>query len=63
MKARKSFLLPLVEIVIIDAGISVAYRAARRTAVVTGLPTVTQRSDTVGVFYNILGSGGFGAIR
>jgi hypothetical protein len=43
--------------------ISVAYRRARRTAEVTGLPTVTQRSDTVGVFYNILGSGGFGAIR
>ena len=43
--------------------ISVTYRAARRTAVVTGLPTVTQRSDTVGVFYNMLGSGGFGAIR
>ena len=43
--------------------ISVTYRAARRTAFVTGIPTVTQRSDTVGVFYNILGSGGFGAIR
>jgi hypothetical protein len=43
--------------------ISVAYRAARRTSFVTGLPTVTQRSDTVGVFYTILGSGGFGAIR
>lgn len=43
--------------------ISVAYRAARRSSVVTGLPKVTQRSDTVGVFYNVLGSGGFGAIR
>jgi hypothetical protein len=43
--------------------ISVTYRAARRTAFVTGFPSVTQRSDTVGVFYNILGSGGFGAIR
>jgi hypothetical protein len=43
--------------------ISVAYRAARRTAFVTGFPSVTQRSDTAGVFYNLLGSGGFGAIR
>ena len=43
--------------------VSVAYRAARRTAFVTGFPRVTQRSDSVGVFYTILGSGGFGAIR
>jgi hypothetical protein len=43
--------------------ISVAYRAARRTGFVPGFPNVTQRSDTVGVFYTILGSGGFGAIR
>jgi hypothetical protein len=43
--------------------VSVAYRTARRTSVVTGLPTIRQRSDTIGVFYNILGSGGFGAIR
>jgi hypothetical protein len=43
--------------------LSVSYRAARRTAFVKGLPTITQRADTVSVLYNILGSGGFGAIR
>jgi hypothetical protein len=43
--------------------ISVAYRTARRLEVVSGFPAATQRSDTFGVFYNLLGSGGFGAIR
>jgi hypothetical protein len=43
--------------------ISVTYRTARRTSFVTGFPSVKQRSDTVGVLYNLLGSGGFGAIR
>ena len=43
--------------------ISVTYRLARRQAFVSGFPSVTQRAETVGVFYNILGSGGFGAIR
>jgi hypothetical protein len=43
--------------------VSVTYRLARRQAFVPGGPAVTQRSETVGVFYNILGSGGFGAIR
>lgn len=43
--------------------VSVTYRTSRRTAFVTGLPSVAQRSDTVGVYYTLLTSGGFGAIR
>jgi hypothetical protein len=43
--------------------VSVNFRTSRRTAFIPGLPEVAQRSDTVGVFYNLLGAGGFGAIR
>jgi hypothetical protein len=43
--------------------ISVTYRAARRISFVPGAPARTERNDTFGVFYNVLGSGGFGAIR
>lgn len=43
--------------------ISVTYRTARRILFVPGAPRRTERSDTIGVFYNVLGSGGFGAIR
>ena len=43
--------------------VSVTFQTARRTAFMPGLSPVAQRSDTVGVFYTLLGSGGFGAIR
>ena len=44
-------------------GLAVKYLLSQRRASPAGLPQLTQRRSTVGLFYTYLGSGGFGASR
>ena len=44
-------------------GLALTYQRAGRSSDYLELPDRTRSRSTVGVFYTVLGSGGFGAVR